>query len=904
VLAQQQTQGVQPIQETHGPQQPHPVALSREQQQLFYYQQQLAENQRAYNELKQKYDQQIHMLGSMESYFQFHGQNLPQDQFQQLIGQRMLCQQLWNNLEAVLKQQQELWHQFIMLGGVSEQQQLTKYEQQLVGIEGQLRQQLEQELHRLRYLELSSGGPHFGPDQQQQLLGQRAFYQQLEGDLQTVLKRQQEFRHKFVLRGGSAPQMSFQGQRTMLQGRHWVPVQEGPEQQRQDQRGMQVLQDGQWVPVGPDHQQQQGQPPQPQQVLREAENTQRSRGGQQQADEQRRLQVEQQRLQQQKEHELLQQKHSVDTQEKEKHGEVKEEHKEKNEERMEIEDKGIQLKQQAMSQQQQQKELLHKQQQMITKQQKMIQDPGGPDQQPTDKQQGHHEGMEQLRNLQEKLKLMMQQQQQGEEGGQQPNHDQQKQIEQEIQMLRQQIRSLELQMLLQQAEDGQRPSQDKQNQHRNQLQQSGVQTPAEDGSQQPGNNQQEQEKRMLEQQQQTQFGPQQPTDGQTDSEYDNLKHMWERVSKEQDKLQQEQILRRHRQQLEQRQRREGQLKEDERREPSLVEGQDDHSGETDVCECGTPFRPHARICANSKCGKARRKNQPQGSPCVHCGVPLIKEGAIKCGACNKKQSEAPAQEPGGTGIPPPPGLGQGYNYPNPPQQQPGGVQPTLSHTSQSAKVFGEIRPTQIQSGENKNLPAAGDKPPAMVPQNAQGSSTHAPQGSPATGVSGALPSNEGNDGGKNQPVVGQPPGVPDSARSTKDHSASGQDSHPISTEDAAAQSQAAAATKQKQTNGKTNNEANVKGANDTTGPVAGGENEDVSTATPTNEPQSTTQTGGGTINHPLAADDHGSGGDPTKVTDEKSREGGAQAKSYAAATTTNKKVLLVLNNAFYYIHAA
>ena len=1019
--AQQPMQGVQPIQETRGPQQPRPVVLSREQQQLLHYQQQLTENQRMYNELKQKYDQQANWLGSMES--NFRGQNLREDQFQQLMGQKMLCQQLWNDLQTILKQQDELWHQFIMLGGVNECQELIKYEQQLIGIEGQLKQQLDQALHLFRHMQLSSGGPQFGPNQQQQLLGQRAFCQQLETDLQIVLKRQQEFRQKFMVRGESAPQGSSQVQRTVLQGGRWVPVPEGPDQQQQHQQGMQaktILQGGQWVPmqmpVVSDQQQQQGQPP-PQHVLQGADNAQRSGGarGQQQEDEQRRLQLKQQRVeeqrrlqleqqrdeeqrrlqleqqrdeqrqlqleqqrvegqqrlqleqqreeeqrrlkleqqrveeqrrlqleqqrveeqrrlqleqqreeeeqrlqleqqrekeqrrlmleqQQQKERELLQQKHSVDAQRKE----VKEKHEEIKEERMEIEGEGVQLKKQEMSQQQQQREnveQLHKHQEMITKQKQMPQDPGEHDQQPRDKQQ---EIMDQLRNLREKLKVMMQQQQQqlqGEGGDQQT---QQKQIEQEIQMIHQQIRSLELQMLQQQGED------DQQNQHQ---QQSGVQTPhreAEGISQQPGNSQQEQENQMLEQQKETQLGPQKPTDGQTGGEYDDLRRMWERVSKEQDELQQEKILQRHRQQLEQRQRREGQLKEDERREPSQTERQDDHSDGTDVCGCGTPFRPNARICANPKCGKGRRKNQPQGPPCVHCGIPLIKEGALRCGSCNKKQSEAPTKPAkGAIPLPPPPGLGQGYGYPNPPQQQPGAVQPpssamvvpstsTLPHTSQSAMVFGKTasittsvrlyQPIQVHSEENKNLSAAGDKPSAMMPPDAeqqQESSTSNPQGSPATGVSGALPSNQGSDGGDNQPIVKQPQGVPDSARSTK---ASGQSSHPLSAEDAAAQSQAAASTNQKQTDSLDANH------NVTAGPDAGGDTSTTASASDFPEPQSTTQTGSDTVNHPLAVDDHASGEDPNDEKSEKSREESGQGKSYAAVAATNNKVLLVLNN--------
>ena len=112
----------------------------------------------------------------------------------------------------------------------------------------------------------------------------------------------------------------------------------------------------------------------------------------------------------------------------------------------------------------------------------------------------------------------------------------------------------------------------------------------------------------------------------------------------------------------------------------------------------------------------------------------------------------------------------------------------------------------------------------------------------------------------------------------------------------AAQSQAAASTKQKQTDSLDDNH------NVTAGPDAGGETEDTLTTASASgipEPQSSTQTGSDTVNHPLAVDDHASGGDPKEVTNEKSeksQEEGGQSKSYAAIAATNKKVLLVLND--------
>ena len=818
VLTQQQMQEMQRIEETRGPQQP----LGQEQQQLLQYQQQLDEKQRMSHMLKQHYEQELQRLRTME--WNSHRQQLGPDQIQQLMGQRTLCQQLGNDLQVVSKQQQDLWHRFVMLGGISEQQRLLEYDQQLVGIERQLKQYYEQEVQRLKYLESISSTQQLGPDQQQQLLGQRVLCQQIWDDQLIALKRRQELQHKFMLGRESGLQTSSQHQRMTLQGGRWVP--EGHDQLQHNQQGLQqgmVLLGGQWVSVGHD-QQQLGQAPQ--HVLG-ADNNQWSGGDQQQEDEQRRLQLEQRRLQQQKEREVLQHTSSLGTQQKE----IKEEQKESKEE-------GVQLKQQKTLQQQQQGvngEQLHKQQQQ------MPQDQGGHDQQMRDGQQRHHEQqqrMEQLRSLQEKLKQILQQQQQlAEEGGQQPNHDQQKQNEQELQMLQQQIRLLEQQMLEQQGEDGQWLSHE---QHEQQQQSDSQQGHC------------EQKQGMQQQQQETQHGSQQPIDGQhqpADNEdvrnVQNLTRMWEKISQqEQEKVRQEQLrMQQHRQELEQQRRREEQLKEGEQMEQSQQEGQSDSSDGIDVCECGTPFHPHGRVCPNPNCGKPRRKNQPQGPPCVHCHKPLIKEGAIKCGSCNKKQSETPAKpaEVGGTGVPPPPGLGHGYGYSNPPHQQPAGVQTqsstemvaspaTLPNVSQSAMVFGKTatimtsvklyQPTtsQFHPPGKEDLSAASDNPSAMMPPNGQqqqASSTCVPLGYPAAGASGALPSNQGNDGAENQTVVRQTP------PSTKDHSAGGQHSAmvPCTTdplrEDAATQSQAYVSNEQKQTTllDNNNNQRTTSGAN-------------------------------------------------------------------------------------------
>ena len=1007
VLTQQQMQEMQRIEETRGPQQPRPIVLSREQQQLLYCQQQLAEKQRMHQELKQQYDQQVHWLGSLES--KFHGQRLGHDQQQQLMGQRMLCQQLWGDVQTVLKQQQELRHQIIMLGGVSEQQQLFEYEQELIGDERMLKQQHEQEYQRLRYMELNSRGQHSNYDQQQQLLGQKMFCEQLWGDLQTVLKRRQELHHKFVLGGEGGLQTSYGHlqKEVLLPDGRWVLV--GPDQHQQNQRGLLVQQ--------------------PQHVLWGAKNNQWSGGDEQREDEQQHLTEQQRMLQQQQEDEqrrLLKQKQGgrelalLDSQQKQLLAE----------QQKEIEEKRIQYEQQKTLQQQQQGVSVE-QQQMFTKQRKQqqmydqqprdeqqthheqqrgieylrslqqklqmlqqqaekgSQEPNHDQQeqnereiqmlqeqirsleqqvlqhhvedseQPRDEQQGHHEqqqGMpEQLRSLQQKLQLMLQQQQQVKKGSQQPNHDQQEQNEQEIQMLQQQIRSLE-QRMLQYPGEGQRLSHDQQKQYEQQLQESGVlqQHHGAKGDQQLSDNQKgqcEQEQGTLEkqEQQQMQHSSQQPTDGQhhpTGNEdvrnVQNLTRMWERISQqEQDRIQQEQQrMQQHRQELEQRRRREEQLKEEEQ---SQQEGQGDRPDGTVVCECGTSFHPDARICANPKCGKPRPRNQPQGPPCIHCGERLIKEGAFKCESCNKKQSEVPAKpaEGAGSGIHSPPGLKHGYSYPtSPSKQQPGGVQPhssaemvaspsTKPNMSQSAMVFGksatitthvftpsikvhQSTTSQVHPGGKENLSAAGDRPSAVMPPNAQqqpASSTRDTQGSPSTGVPGTLPSNQGNDGVEGHTGVGlqQQPNFPDSAQSTKGHSASGQDSdilpcniHPSGAEDTTTQRQTGVSTEQKQTtslddniNRKTNTGANGEQVNSTVG-----ETEDDSTTTSDlPESQSATQSGSGVAPDP-PLDDPRPHEDLEKATGENKKGGQKseknQEKGAQSTATTNKKVLHVL----------
>jgi hypothetical protein len=778
VLAQQQ---MQRIEEIRGPQQP-----LAQQQQLLYYRQQLGENRRLQNEFKQRYDQQALQLRSME--LSLHGQQLRHDQQQKLMEQKTLRQQLFNNLQSVVKQQEELWHGFVMLGGISEQQQLLKYAQYLFEKVRKLKLVYEQGLKRFRSMELTSGVQQLGSGQQQLLQRQKAVCQQFWNDWQVALKRQQEFQHKLsMLTGEGGLQISYgHQQKEILQGQEWVPVGHSHYQQSYGQQGVQLLdQSGKWLPIGPaqPHYRQHDlliqQPPQ--HILHGAENSRWSGADQQQERKLASLNS--------------QQKPVLDKQQKE------------------IEEEKIRLEQQKTSQQQQNVEQLSKPEEWTMLQ--MPQDQGGHDQQPRDEQQRRHgqqQRMEQLRDLQEKLKLKMQQQQhqqQGEEGDQRTNHDQRKQNEQEI--LYQQIRSLEQQILQQQREDDHRDQQNQQLQQSGELQQQPPHHQAED-SQQLSNNQkwpyEKEDQGTIEQQGQRQMKSesQQPSDGQYLLSYNNiedvqnirgLRQMWERISQEQDKLQQ---IQRYRHKLKQQQRKEelasspGHSHVFQNDKDSQQEGRGDHSDGVVLCVCGASFNPDARFCANPSCGRPHPRNQPQGPPCVHCGVPLITEGALKCGSCYKKQTETPtkpAEGSGGIGIPPLPPLGlEGYGYSNPPQ--PGGVQlssaivigPTTPYTT---PVFGEVatipsfvlvhQPIQGHPGGKESLSAAGNKPLVMMQPNLQQPfSTYAPQGSPAAGISGALPPNQGNDGGENQAVVGPPPGVPGSAWSTKNCSPNGQHS--------------------------------------------------------------------------------------------------------------------------------
>jgi hypothetical protein len=747
VLAQQQMHAMQRIEETLGSHQPliH---------QLLHYQQQLNENQKMHRDIKQQYEQQMRKLNSMET--SLRGQQLRHDQQQKLVEEKTLCQQLFNDLQSVEKQRGELSHGFIMLGGISEQQQLLKYAQYLLENGRKLKQRYELELKRFRSMELSCSVQKFDLGQQQLLQGQKAVYQQLWNDWQVALKRHKELQP--MLRGEDGLQMSYgHQQKEIVQGQQLVPV--GHYQQNQGVR-MILNQSGQLVPIGPAQPQHGQHDPlihqPPQHILQGAENTRWSGVDQQQGRKLAPLDS--------------QQKLVLDKQQKE------------------IEEEKIGFEQQTASHQQQNIEQLHKQEEWTMLQ--MPQDPGGHDQQPRDKQQ---QRMEQLKGLQEKLNLIMQQQR--EEGGQQPNHDQQKQNEQEI--LHQQIRSLEQQILQQQREDDHRDQRNQQLQHSGELQQQPPHHQAED-SQQLSNDQKGQyeaeDQGTIEQQEQrqTKNESQQPINDQYLLSYSiedmqnirGLRQMWERISQEQDNLQQ---VQRYRLKFKQRQ------KKEEQPNNSKQKGQGDKSdGITCIlCICGTAFNPNANLCANPSCGKPRPRNQPQGPPCVYCHRPLIKEGALQCGSCNKKQPEIPAKQgPGGTGIPPPPGLEQGYGYSNPPQ--PGRVQlssaivagpTTLPYTT---PVFRKMATTtssfvlvhQPIQGHPGNLSAAGNKPFVMIQPNVQQPlSTHAPQGSPrpATGISGAnLPSNQGNDSGEKQAVIG--PGVPDSAWSTKDCSTNGQHS--------------------------------------------------------------------------------------------------------------------------------
>ena len=741
---------------------------------------------------------------------------------------------------------------------------LLQYEQELIRKGGMLKQRYEQESHQLRSMELNSLGQQLGPDQQQQLMRQRTLCQQLLDELQALWKQQQELNVQLksvTLRVERGPLPS-QQQKVILQGRQWVPV-----QQEHNQQGILAQQQQQQAPG--------------QQIWR-AENNQWSGGDQQQEDERRRL-LEQQRGQQ--EHGLLQQQ-------------------------------------------------IFQQQRMILHGRQWV--PGGYDQkrsveqQRVLQQQEQHEQLQYTSSLDAKLSLLDSQQQQ-------LLHEQQKKIvEEQIWLeqqtiLRQQQQGVDVERL-QNISDRQQFDHSQQQLHKQQMvteqrllpQQIILQHQAE-GDEQYQQGRYEQQQEILKQQHQLQHRSQQPTDGHhhlTGDEYmQKIRDQtlsWQMTSQEQDTLQQQQQrMQQHRQELEQ------QRKEQQHKEKTIQEMQ----GNLDVvCECGTPFHPGAKNCANSKCGKPRPRNQPQGPPCVHCGKLLMKEGASRCQSCYKKQPETPTNPPegAGTGIPPPPGLAQ-----------PGGVQPhstakmialpaSLPHMSHLPMVFGEmatvppylllssVKGHQSTSSEihptEKRPPLAGDNPSAVVPntQQQQGSSTQNPQGCPATGVSGDLPSNQGNDSGKNQPGLGQPPGVPASARPTKDQSATRQSNSvmlpniqpcaadPLGVKNIPVQDQSSFSNEQEQTTqpDDNNNTKNTSVTNDKpTNHAARSDDKDKGNTPASGPPesQSIPKSKSGNGDPPL--DDHESCNDPKKASGENNKgnqnsEKNSKSDAHSASANT------------------
>jgi hypothetical protein len=186
--------------------------------------------------------------------------------------------------------------------------------------------------------------------------------------------------------------------------------------------------------------------------------------------------------------------------------------------------------------------------------------------------------------------------------------------------------------------------------------------------------------------------------------------------------------------------------------------------------------------------------------------------------------------------------------------------------------------SQFHSGENKNQPAA-------------------------TGVPGALPSNQGNDG--KAVVRPPPPGIPGSARPTK---ADGKESAlgPCNTDPLSAGNESP--TKQEQTtpldnniNRKITDGANGKPANRTTG--VGGENQDGSTTS--SGPPGSAHSGSGVAPDP-PLDDPGSHVDPKTITgnsnkgnknSEKNQGSSAQGKnlSYAGAAALKVFNMLIIS---------
>lgn len=378
---------------------------------------------------------------------------------------------------------------------------------------------------------------------------------------------------------------------------------------------------------------------------------------------------------------------------------------------------------------------------------------------------------------------------------------------------------------------------------------------------------------------------------------------WKMTSQEQDTLQQQQRRKqqhRYQQELEQRQRMEQQCKQMAHGDGGIV-----------YCECGTPFRPNARVCANSNCGKPRPRNRPQGPPCVYCGKPLMKEGATRCVSCNGKQPPETFTKPpkgAGTSISPLHGLTHGYGYSNPPQQQPGGMQlhsemvASPASAFQSPMVFGNNMATiqfhQTTSSVITRQPtvsqthsggiSASSVSVSSSAQYRQASSSQDSQGSPLTARSGALP-------GENQAGTGHQPGFPATARPTKDLSTDQQNSTtlPQTPNEKEQESDATANQTNVQMDDKNNSKKSTSGGNGkpadlTTG--AGGKSEKDPTADLTSDSQSTPKPGTNKNEVPdPPLDDGESNDEPKGVTNAKKGTQSSGKEGENGANSTNNK---------------
>ena len=808
---QQKKQGTEQMEVSYR-QQP----LSHEQ--LLQYEQQLIKKE---GMLKQHYEQEVQQLNYLESICS--GQQLGPDQQQQLVRQSTFCRQLWDELLVLWKQQQELHVQLkVMLKaerglplshGHQPQQQLRMILQggQWVPVghcpwqqqhnqQGKQQQAQQKQQQAPQQILRAENNQRPSVDKQQEDEQRQLIEQQQRERKLALLDSQQKKLLDEQQKKIEEEQIRLEQQKKLQQQQHEVDpeigdVQMGDQQQFNEQQEVagqqgsfeQQGRDSRFGCAKPSHDQQrqdeeQHIPPEKHGGVQKQEpsNNQNQPTGdkyEQTFAQQRKSQTED-TLQQQGEGEQKKHGPQQTNQDQNQHtGDEYEHVKQEYEQRRLLEQQvNIQTDDAQLGNQRQ-----HDQQEVSSQQQSFEQGGGN---QPSHDQQQLLQYQEQLAEKQKVLRMLKQQYKQEldklksmelNSSGQQLGHDQQQQLWRQkmlcqqllndLQALRkeeQKLHGQQLKLMLK-AERGKQLSHDRQTDDGklgNQQQEvAGRQQSFERqgrGSQPSHDQQRQDEQQHTLPEKHGGVQNQEPIHEEIqytgDKDKGSVKKQilaWENKSQMEDSCKEQQLrMQQHRQESKQQQRSEQQHEQNRTLAQNQQERYNDHQdGDVVYCNCGAAFHPNARACANTNCGKPRPRNEPQGPPCVHCGKRLIKEGAIRCESCNKKQSEMPAKPPEGGGT----GLGHGYG-PNSPQQQ-----------------------------------------LAMMPPNTQqqqASSTQDPN-SPSTDVSGALPSNKGNDGDENQAIVGQLPDVPDSARPTKDQSANGQDwvvlppctTHPLSAED-------------------------------------------------------------------------------------------------------------------------